>query len=443
MIYLPDSENLYKKAFWLCKIRWFAIAGIFLSTLLAKVFLHLALNVPILFFIAGLLLISNLIHVLFLRSALRKRNETNIVNIQNNINLQILFDFLFLTLLLHFSGGIENPFIIFYIFHMIISSILLSKKWTYIHTSIGIFLFASLAITEYLGIFQHFSINKYISLLIQNDPSYLFSALLIFTVTSYLVVYITSSLSEKLKIVELKLKAANSDLLEKDQIKNEYVKRLTHDIKGHIAAIKSNLEVVNEQLVAPVDAKNLEFIDRAYNRTKRTNEFIHDLLALTNMRLNNKFDKDDIDIPLLLNNVLSTNQSFADSKNISISTEFVLSNPHYKGINSSIEEVLSNLLQNAIKYTPIGGRVHMYAFSDDKVFNFIVSDTGYGIPKDDLPFIFDEFYRASNVKSLIKDGTGLGLSLVKAIVERHLGTINAESALGQGSKFIVNLPQLS
>lgn len=326
---------------------------------------------------------------------------------------------------------------------MIISSILLSRKWTYIHTTIGILLFTSLALSEYLGIIPHYSINKYISSLIQNDPHYLFSALLIFIVTSYLVVYITSSLAARLRVVEQKLKAANSDLMEKDQIKNEYVIRVTHDIKGHIAAIKSNLEVVNKQLVAPVDSQNLTFIEKAYNRTQKLNEFIYDLLTLTNMRLNNKFDKQPFDILKVLTSVVNSNKLFADSKHISYTKEFNITNPQYSGIESSIEEVINNLVQNAIKYTPENGSVSLQASSDENEFTILVSDTGYGIPESDLPFIFDEFFRASNIKFSIKDGTGLGLSLVKAIVERHKGTISAESVVGEGSKFVVHLPHLS
>jgi len=442
MIYLPDSENLHKKIFWLCRLRWFAVAGILFSTIIAKLTLNLQIDFVPLYLIACLLAISNLIHLLLLKYFLKKGRDKTILKLRYNINIQILSDFIFLTLLLHFSGGIENPFIIFYIFHMIISSILLSKRMTYIHTTIGILLFASLAITESLGIVPHYSINKYISLLIHNDPAYLFSALLIFSLSSYLVVFITSSLFERLRIVEQKLKEANNDLLEKDKIKDEYVKRLTHDIKGHISAIKINLEVVQNQFVAPLDEKNKEYIEKAYNRTQRMNEFIYDLLSLSNMRLKNKFDKENFEIEEMLNSALNLNQSFADSKNITISTEFNISNPNYKGIRSSIEEVVSNLIQNAIKYTPIGGKVNINAVSDNIHFNVVVTDTGFGIPKEDLPFIFDEFYRASNVKNTIKDGTGLGLSLVKTIVERHLGTVRAESTQGKGSKFIVNLPHI-
>ncbi len=442
MINIPDSENLTRKAFWLCRLRWFAAVGILISTTITMFFINLQLNFPVLFLIAGLLILSNILNILFLRSFRSKRDDKNILKVRNNINFQIVSDFIFLTVLLHFSGGIENPFIIFYIFHMVISSILLEKKCTYIHTSIGIILFASLAITEYFGVIQHHSINKYISSLIENDPIYLLFALLIFAATSYLVVYITSSLSGKLRTAEQKLKNANMDLLEKDQIKNEYVKRLTHDIKGHIAAIQSNIEVVKNEYAAPIDSVNLEYINKAYSRTLKLNEFIYDLLSLTNMRLNNKYDKQTIDIHQLLSNTINSNQAFAESKNILLSLKANISNPFYSGIRQSIEEVINNLLQNAIKYTHEGGKVQMQAISDEKTFSIVVTDTGYGIPENELAHIFDEFFRASNIKDTIKDGTGLGLSLVKAIVDRHSGKIYAESTIGKGSTFTVILPHL-
>ncbi len=440
MIYHLDSENLSKKVFWLCILRWFAVVGIVLATIITKLFINLNINFFVLFLIAGLLFLSNIIYILFLRPFLSEGDEKSILTVRKNINFQIFFDFIFLTLLLHYSGGIENPFIIFYIFHMIISSILLSKKWTYIHSTLGILLFTSLAVSEYFGVIPHYSINKYISSLIENDPYYLFSSLIIFIFTAYLVVYITTFLAGRLRIVEQKLKAANSDLTEKDKIKNEYVIRVTHDIKGHIAAIKSNLEVVNKQLIAPVDIQNLKFIDKAYNRTQKLNEFIYDLLTLTNMRLNNKFDKEPIDILKVLTSVVKSNKPFAEAKHITFMKEFEITTPFFSGIESSIEEVISNLVQNAIKYTPDNGSVFLKASSDTHEFIVTVSDTGYGIPEADIPFIFDEFFRASNIKNAIKDGTGLGLSLVKAIVERHKGTIHAVSEVGVGSKFVVRFP---
>lgn len=440
MLNIPDSENLIKKAFWLCSIRWYAAIGVVVATSITAFVIDLQINFTALYVLSALLLMSNVFYIQFLRSIKNRRDEKCILRVRNHLHIQIIKDLLFLTMLLHFSGGIENPFIIFYIFHMIISSILLGKKCTYFLTSVGIFLFASLAITEYLGIVPHLSINKYISSLIENDPVYLFAALVIFAITSYLVVFITSTLSGRLRKVEQKLKVANMNLIEKDQIKNEYVKRLTHDIKGHIAAIQANIELVHKQLIAPVDPANQEFVEQAYNRTLQLSEFIKELLALTNMRLNKKFDRETIDIRQMLESSINSAIECAKRKKITFTQDINIVNPSFLGIKSSISEVASNLFQNAMKYTPEGGTVHVQATSDTTAFKLVVTDNGSGIPKEDLPHIFEEFYRASNAKSSNIEGTGLGLSLVKAIVDRHKGTIKAKSTLGVGTTFTVVLP---
>jgi two-component system phosphate regulon sensor histidine kinase PhoR len=100
-----------------------------------------------------------------------------------------------------------------------------------------------------------------------------------------------------------------------------------------------------------------------------------------------------------------------------------------------------NLISNAIKYTPAGGSVRVKAWSQDRKIVLEVSDTGIGIPEEALPRIFTEFYRAKNAKAVDVDGTGLGLVLVKDVVEQHGGQISVQSVLDQGSTFTVMLPR--
>ena len=107
----------------------------------------------------------------------------------------------------------------------------------------------------------------------------------------------------------------------------------------------------------------------------------------------------------------------------------------------SINEVLTNLLFNAIKYTPEGKTVHLEAKGYDDHVQIDICDTGMGIPEGEIDNIFDEFFRASNAKKSNKEGTGLGLSIVKQIIERHGGEISAESQEGQGTTFTVILPK--
>jgi signal transduction histidine kinase len=111
------------------------------------------------------------------------------------------------------------------------------------------------------------------------------------------------------------------------------------------------------------------------------------------------------------------------------------------GNEFSITEMVTNLLFNAIKYTPTGGTVHLQAGARGEQVRIDVTDTGIGIPTEELEHVFDEFFRASNVAKSQKEGSGLGLSIVNQIVKRHGGTITVQSDEGRGSTFTVRLPR--
>jgi len=113
------------------------------------------------------------------------------------------------------------------------------------------------------------------------------------------------------------------------------------------------------------------------------------------------------------------------------------------GNQFSIEETVTNLLLNAIKYTPEKGQVTLNVKDDADAILIEIEDTGIGIPKKELDLVFEEFYRASNARKVEKDGTGLGLSIAKHIVERHGGRIGVESEEGRGTKFTLTLPKRS
>jgi signal transduction histidine kinase len=113
------------------------------------------------------------------------------------------------------------------------------------------------------------------------------------------------------------------------------------------------------------------------------------------------------------------------------------------GVRVYLEEALLNLLKNSLKYTPAGGRIIFEVTAPGDRISVRIEDTGIGIPAEELPHIFEEFYRASNAKSRERKGTGLGLSIAKQIVEMHQGKIDVESVLGKGTTFHLLLPHFS
>jgi signal transduction histidine kinase len=344
-----------------------------------------------------------------------------------------VFDYIILAMLLHFSGGVENPCIIFFVFHMIIGSIILPPKNAYLLAGLATFLFLSLTLAESLGFLHHYSINSYITEMIVNEPVYLFGSLAIFVVTSFLAVFLAVTLSGKLRITKILLNQSNQILLEKDKIKNEFIQRVTHDIKGSLSTISSCLAVVDQQILEPVSPQNADFVNKALIRTNKLKLFLNDLLMLTKMRLDNRFETTDISINEIITNVIGRVSPEAEEKNMELTLSMLDEKFIISGIEVSVEEAIFNIVQNAVKYTPEGGRVGVKVQRINDKISIEIADSGYGIPEKNLPFIFDEFYRADNISMI--EGTGLGLSLVKAIVDRHRGSITVKSVENSGTTF--------
>ncbi|MHC4260875.1 MAG: sensor histidine kinase [Planctomycetota bacterium] len=336
------------------------------------------------------------------------------------INFQISADLLALTVLLHYSGGVENPFVFFFVFHVIIASILLSVRDSYLQATFAVLLFGLLILLEYKQMIPHDCLTGFVSHCSYEDRLCVLGTFLVFATTLYLVVYMAGHIATRLRRAEKAQRKANLLLQAKDHIKDEYVLRVTHDIKGHLATIQSCLSVVANKILGPLDSRQAEFINTAHTRTVRLLHFVKTLLKLTEMRLSDNFDV----------------KTKADDKSITLQYNVEPSADKVFGNQFSIEEVVTNLLLNAIKYTPGGGTVSIGATNHSDCVQVQVADTGIGIPEEEQPKIFDEFYRATNAKMLERDGTGLGLSIVKHIVERHRGEISVESKQGIGKQGI-------
>jgi signal transduction histidine kinase len=388
------------------------------------------------FAVAVLLPLLNVLYCQWIKQTGKSCGESCERPAKINIVVQIVSDFLLLSVFLHFSGGIENPAIVFYIFHVILSGIYLKPRNAYLITLLAVSLFLFMVILEYSQFIPHYSINEYINLLINNQPVYLFIALALFTLTAFAAVFIATTLSQQLRNTQRLLEESNRQLLEKDKIKDEYVQRVTHDIKGGLSVVLSSLAIVDRQILGPVTEKNAEFVKKALSRTRAMSGFVSDLLALTRMRLANQFVTQKVNVSEIIYSVVQANETFAESKKTELKADLPEEDVFINAVKVSMEEAIGNLVQNAIKYSPEGSRVEVSSrrVSDKVIID--VSDNGCGIPEKDIPHIFEEFYRAGNSRGI--EGTGLGLSLVKAIVDRHKGSIAVTSNPGKGTVFSVS-----
>lgn len=437
----PQNTRLVKRAYWLIKLRWIAIAGVSLATFFARNILDVSVQDVPLYCIAAALILYNIISLLLLKRTLRANAANIFASIKKIINFQISADLLALTVLLHYSGGIENPFVIYFIFHMVIASILLSVWESYLQATFAVVLLGLLALLEYAGIIPHYCLEGFVPHDLYRDGFYLIGTVSVFATALYLVVYMTSSISTQLRKQEEAYRQANIQLKQKDRIKDEYVLRVTHDIKGHLAAIQSCLDVVVNKLVGPLSERQSDLIDRAHNRTKKLTAFVRALLRLTQMRLSDQFEMDFFSLRQTISNALATVETKAKDKAIDLTDAIEPSVDRIYGNQVSIEEMITNLLLNAIKYTPQNGAVTLSAKEQNDFILVDIADTGIGIPEDELGRVFDEFFRASNARKVERDGTGLGLSMAKQTIQRHGGNIWVDSQETVGTKLSFTLPK--
>ncbi|MBI5236373.1 MAG: PAS domain-containing sensor histidine kinase [Deltaproteobacteria bacterium] len=247
------------------------------------------------------------------------------------------------------------------------------------------------------------------------------------------------------RIVPLKDKAGFSLLLffqditeEKrvETIKRDFVANVSHELRTPLASIKGYSETL---LDGGMDEKEtqkefLRIIDRHATRMSR---LIDDLLILSRLESHQmRIVHEPVDLKELIANVAQGFQKLSGDKGISVSVNMPDSLPKVSADRDRIEQVVVNLLDNAIKYTGAGGRVKVSAQADgDSWVRVDVSDTGPGIPDADIPRIFERFYRVDKARSRELGGTGLGLAIVKHIIALHNGRLWVESAPGKGSTF--------
>jgi len=203
---------------------------------------------------------------------------------------------------------------------------------------------------------------------------YIVGTFAVFTTAVYVAVYMANYIAARLKCAEQAYREANVMLQEKDRIKDEYVLRVTHDIKGHLATIQACLAVVVDRMVGKLDDVEADLVSRAH--------FVRALLRLTQMRLSNKLEMDDFSLAEALRNSAGSVAAKAEEKSITLNCDIEPAVRNIRGNQFSIEEMIGNLLLNAIKYTPAGGKVSITARNHDDSVKVEISDTGIGIPAD-------------------------------------------------------------
>jgi len=235
-----------------------------------------------------------------------------------------------------------------------------------------------------------------------------------------------------------------SHLKELDKMKSEFIAMVAHELRAPIATVEQQLTVIVGGMAGELNEKQQQMMTRAKERTSSVLTLIKDLLDLSKLEAGKMVQyKEPLSLAELIPRVVEAMKADAEGKKIRIEILHPLSSSIIQADQNSMEGILNNLISNAIKYTPDGGRVTIGLADDDSFLKVSVTDTGIGIKGEDIPRIFDKFYRVKSSDTRQIVGTGLGLSIVKSIVDAHMGTISVESTEGKGTTFTVLLPKIA
>lgn len=225
-----------------------------------------------------------------------------------------------------------------------------------------------------------------------------------------------------------------------DRIKNDFVNTVSHDLRSPLTAILGYVELIER--AGEVNDKQHEFIQRVQFSVRSITNLMNDLLDLG--RIESGFDtrKDLVPVNGLVHYSVDSMEARLKSKDLELVMDIPTETASVYGDSARLRQMMENLLGNAIKFTPDGGKIHLRLMTQDDQVIFEIRDTGIGIPLAEQSYIFDKFFRASNI-DLNTPGSGLGLAIVKSIVEHHQGRIWVESMAGEGATFTVVLPVAS
>jgi two-component system phosphate regulon sensor histidine kinase PhoR len=228
-----------------------------------------------------------------------------------------------------------------------------------------------------------------------------------------------------------------------ERLRRDFVANASHELRTPVAAILAAADTLaggaGEDAVA-----RASFVDILGRHAQRLSGLTADLLDLARLEAGYRLRVEIVPVPSVIEASLLTLAPRAEQKRIQVTTELVppASGPFaVVAERAAVEQVLTNLVDNAIKYTPAGGRVTVSARAVGDIIEIVVADTGPGISQEHLPRLFERFYRVDNARSRELGGTGLGLSIVKHLVAAHGGEIGVESEVGRGTRFIVRLPR--
>jgi len=440
-------------------MRWFVIVGIVISTLGATNIFHIGFPTPPVYIICALMVLYNLVLMYQVRGLETLSSDLVMQRVRTYGITHIVLDLLAFTVLLHYTGGIENPFLFFVALHIVGGSTLLRRGAVFWIATQAIVMVTLLVFLEYIGVIPHVNLQGFVDPTRYKELSRVLAVLIALASILYATAYMATAISGELRkrqreIVKLRehlldktageLKKVSEEAAKLEEEKNRFLRFLgiaAHDMKAPLAAIQSYFGVMLGGFSGELTEKQKSMIERSSFRITQLMNLISDLLDIPRIETGQIVQEmKETSLRQAIRHSVSELRNLAKQKGLKLTTEIPENLPRVYGSAPRLQQVITNLVNNAINYTS-EGTITVRVMETNSDLQVEVIDSGIGIPPDDLPRVFDDFFRASNVE--VK-GTGLGLSISKRIVESHGGKIWVESPCsetGTGSRFSFTLPK--
>lgn len=454
-----EERELARRLHQFIALRWVAAVGITLMALVAQGVFRVRFPIEPVIGVSVGIAFYNTLFLVWDRHVSQAVLETRefIRQARRFAHAQIIADLLALTVLLHFTGGVENPFFLYYILHVTFASILLPTRGSYLESGVAVSLFTALVLGEFAGWIPHVPLEGFVAPGLYRQPAYVAAALFAFVTTFGVLTWGTTAIATELRnrrqevvalkdrwvAQALKLEAANARLQELDQMKNFFIGVVSHDLKAPLNAVGSFLNVILAGYAGELTERQRTMLERANLRIEELVTLVNDILDISLMELGRLVvESEPMQMRDVVERCVEDVAVLAREAGVEVLVDMPDDLPEIQGAPRRLRQVLTNLVTNGVKFTPAGGQVTIRVSDHPDHLQVDVVDTGVGISPEDLPYIFDAFYRARKTKAIT--GTGLGLTIARRIVEEHGGRIWAESpyAEGQpGSKFSFTLPK--
>jgi len=453
ILHIPVDRELGERVSWLVDLRWLILGLAGVLGLVAGPWLGHILPLGTLWLVFGIAMGYNALLWVITRRLVSRL--TPYASHTFLMHAQIIIDLVLLTSVLHLSGGLENPFSVYYMLPVVIGSVLVTRRASYAYATVATVLWVGLLLAEAWGLIPHYNLTGFRLPIRYREAAHIVAESFVLATANFGAAYLASSIVERLREGERQLYEANAScelragelaelnrrLQELDHTRSLFIRLVTHELRAPVAAIQSYLQLILQGYV-PQDRLN-EIIGKAEQRARDQLELIGDLLDLARLGEPKDLDKTElVDMAAVLHDVLDMMQARIQDRSQTLDVEVAPQLPCVVAQVEHVRQVWINLVSNAVKYTPEGGHITVRLYRDEEGLHGSVQDTGIGISPEEQEHIFESFYRTEAAKAMSRHGTGLGLSIVTGIMERYGGRMWLESELGKGSTFHFVLPVL-